>query len=237
MFASSAKEHGIALTASFRPFETALTKYYEIPTFGHNGEYLWGFLPLATPVVNYHPEESCFAHYRTILRNMGQEDAGRLGTIEILDVENADAFLQQFEKTRDNLRIVASNYAPLQEDSLVLQRQPDGQFLMRSFGEFKQQAEQQQLVLDEFGVERRGSGVRITNLQVPQDYRYLILSNPSASEAAIDLSAIKPVLLFAKSGNHLGRENVFWVLDKSLDLRQAATTPGFTRPSIRKKYC
>ena len=217
MIAQSAAEHGIALTASFRPFETALTKYYEIPTFDYHGKYLWGFLPWATPVVNYHPEETCFAHYRTILRELGQEEAGQLGAIEIPGVEKADVFWQRFEKTRDNLRIVASNYAPLQEDSLVLQRQPDGQFLLRPFGELKQQANQQQLVLTDFRVEKHEGSVRITNLHVPQNYRYLILSNPSAAEAAIDLSAIKPVQLFARAGNRLGRENVFWVLDKSLD--------------------
>ncbi len=216
MISKSADEHGIKLTASFHPFETALTKYYEIPTFDHSGKYLWGFLPMATPVVNYHPEDSCFAHYRTLLRGMGQEGAGQLGSLEIRGVENADSFLQRFEKTRDNLRIIASNYAPLQEDSLVLQRQLDGQFRLRPFGEFKQQANQHQLVLTEFRVEKHGSGVRITNLQVPQDYRYLILSNPSAEEA-LDLPTFEPVQLFAIAGNRLGRENVFWVLDKSLD--------------------
>src|SRR6185295_6128759 len=64
MFVRSAAEHGISLTASFEPFESALTKYYEVPTFDADGNYLWGFLPLAMPAVNYAPEEICFAHYR-----------------------------------------------------------------------------------------------------------------------------------------------------------------------------
>ena len=81
LISTSAEEHGIRLTASFRPFETALTKYYEIPTFDQQGEYLWGFLPLATPVVNYHPEHTGFAHFRTILREMGHEDRGRIGAL------------------------------------------------------------------------------------------------------------------------------------------------------------
>ncbi|MCF6287384.1 MAG: hypothetical protein L3K26_19715, partial [Candidatus Hydrogenedentes bacterium] len=225
MISKSADEHGIKLTASFHPFETALTKYYEIPTFDHSGKYLWGFLPMATPVVNYHPEDSCFAHYRTLLRGMGQEGAGQLGSLEIRGVENADSFLQRFEKTRDNLRIIASNYAPLQEDSLVLQRQLDGQFRLRPFGEFKQQANQHQLVLTEFRVEKHGSGVRITNLQVPQDYRYLILSNPSAEEA-LDLPTLEPGKLFAKAGNALGRENVYWVLDEDETLSRQTRVPG-----------
>jgi len=94
MISQSAVDHGIKLTASFRPFEPALTKYYEIPTFDHQGNYLWGFLPFATPVVNYHPEETCFAHFRTVLSEMGQADTGQLGSIEIPGVENA-AFPKQ----------------------------------------------------------------------------------------------------------------------------------------------
>ena len=43
MFTQSADEHGIRLTASYRPFEAALTKYYEVPTFDHDGTWLWAF--------------------------------------------------------------------------------------------------------------------------------------------------------------------------------------------------
>jgi hypothetical protein len=173
MITQSANEHGIALTASFRPFETALTKYYEIPTFDHSGQFLWDFLPLATPIVNYRPEDSCFAHYRTILKEMGHEASGRIHTLEFNDVENADAFRQRHQKSHDNLQIVATNFPPIQEDSLILQRQADGKYVMRPFGEIKKQAEATRLVLEGYRIEIDGSQIRITGLRVPGDYRYL----------------------------------------------------------------
>jgi len=234
MITESAEEHGIALTASFRPFETALTKYRDIPTFDHNGEYLWGFLPSATPVVNYHPEDSCFAHYRTILREMGHEDSGRISEIEIPGTQNAAAFVERFEKMHDNLCIVAANYAPVHEDSLVLQRQSDGNFLLKRFGEFKRQADQQQHVLNGYRVEHAGDRLRITGLDVPAHFRYLILSNPAAAQEAIDLPSLEPVRLWAKAGNRLGRENVFWVLDESLDQNGLTKVPGI--PTDGKEY-
>lgn len=227
LFAQSAAEHGIALTASFRPMETALTKYWEVPTFDHDGKYLWGFLPEATPLVNARPEESCFAHYRTILQEMGYEDRGRLGVIEIPGAQNAAAFVKRFESDRDNLRIVVTNCAPVQKESLVLQRQPDGDFRLRRFGEFKHQADQQQDVLDGYQVEEVNGQLRITGLDVPMEYRYLILSNPSAAQEAIDASAVSPVKLWAKAGNRLARTNVFWVLDDTLDEHELTKVAGF----------
>ena len=130
MISQSAVDHDIKLTASFRPFESALTKYYELPAFDHDGAFLWGFLPMATPTINYQTSQTAFAHYRTILEKMGMPDKGRIGRITIPGVTNAEAFLKRFHAQGDNLRIVASNYPPLVADSLVLQRQPDARTTM-----------------------------------------------------------------------------------------------------------
>ncbi len=222
MLAASAREHGIRLTASFRPFETALTKYYEIPAFDHDGKFLWGFLPLATPPVNYRPEETCFAHYRTILREMnklraGVEAKGRLGTIECVGVVDAARFVARFRERRDNLRIVAVRHAPLNEDSFVLERQRTGDFRLRPFRELRAQVQAQQRVLSGYDIEHDEGRVRITGLKVPFDARFLILSNPSAADDALELRALEPIRLWSQAGNRLGRENVFWALDASLD--------------------
>ncbi|MEO2048703.1 MAG: hypothetical protein ABGX16_19275 [Pirellulales bacterium] len=226
MITQSAVEHGISLTASFRPFETALTKYYEIPTFDRDGQFLWGFLPLATPIVNYRPEESCFAHYRTILKEMGHEASGRIHTLEFPNVANADAFRKRHQESPDNLQIVAAKFPPIQESSLILQRQGDQKYLMRPFGEIKTQAEATRLVLKDYQICVDGSTIRITGLDVPGDYRYLVLSNPADVDEAIDISALDPVRLWAKDGNRLGRENVFWVLDESLDKEGKTKSAG-----------
>jgi len=217
MIAQSAAEHGIALTASFRPFESALTKYYEIPAFDADGSFLWGFLPLATPTVNYAPEQTCFAHYRTILKEVGNEDAGRIHAIHFNDVANVDSFAKRFSQSQDNLQIVATNFPPLQEDALILQRQNDGNFAMRPYSEIKTQAEATRLIIKDFQLEPDDTSLHITGLDIPSEYRYLVLSNPADADEALELSSTDPVSLWSNFGNRLGRENVFWSLDRSLD--------------------
>ena len=216
MLCDSALEHGIKLTISFRPFEAALTKYYEIPAFDTGGEFLWGFLPLATPAVNYHPDQVCFAHYRTILDAMGHGDRGRIGSIEMTGAKDATAFLRRFEATGDNLRIAAADFPPLQEDSFILHRQNDGDFVARPYREIQQDAQRHLEPVSGFSVREDGEGtVRITGLQVPSNRRYLLLSNPSADTAALDFDARSPVTLRSKAGNRLGHVNVYWVLEGS----------------------
>lgn len=226
LLSRSAVDHGIHLTVSFRPFETALTKYYELPAFDEVGAYLWGFLPMATPVVNYHTDTTCFAHYRTILREMGHGDAGRLGRITVPGVENADAFLARFNARGDNLRIVASDYPPLLEDSLVMQRQSDGAFRLVSFGTIAEAANAKQKVLEGFTIRTEEGALQIDDLEVPFEARYLILSNPSNAEEALDFPALEPVRLFARAGNRIGRENVYWVLDNDPATSAQTRVPG-----------
>ena len=226
MLSRSAEEHGIRLAASFRPFEPALTKYYEIPTFDEHGAYLWGFLPMATPPINYQTAQTSFAHYRTILRAMGHEDKGRLGRITVPGVENAEAFLARFNAAGDNLRIEASDYPPLVEDSLVLQRQPDGQFALVKFADFSEEAAQRCTPLSGFEIRAEGDAVHIDNLDVPFETRYLVLSNPAGAEDALDFPTLAPVALYARAGNRLGRENVYWVLDGDPAMAAATRVPG-----------
>ncbi len=234
MLSQSALDHGIRLTASFHPFETALTKYYEIPAFDHNGRFLWPFLPMATPALNYHPAETSFAHYRTVLREMGHEAKGRLGTIEFAGGHGAASFVERYKRSRDNLHIVAANYAPLKEDSFVLQRQPSGRFRVRRFGEFRSRARAQRHVLSGYDVEHEGDRVRVTGLNVPSHYRFLVLSNPLAAEESIEVPVLEPLRLWSQAGNRLGRENVFWALDPSLDPEGRTRVAGI--PSDGQPY-
>jgi hypothetical protein len=212
MLARSAAEHGIKLSASFRPFEPAVSKYYWVPAFDHKGGFLWNFYPNASPTVNVRPETVCFAHYRTVLAAMGRGDAAALSRIKIASPTNADAFLARFAARRDNLRIVASGFPPLQRDSFVLVRDEQGRFQLRPFAEIQPSAEARQRDLTGFRVARCADGsVEIASLKVPAEFRFLILSNPAGADEALDLPAAQPVTLWSRAGNPLGRENVWWV--------------------------
>jgi hypothetical protein len=208
----SASEHGIALTASFRPFEIALEKYYAVPAFDEDGAFLWHFRPLASPAVAYHAEDVGFAHYRTVLAAMGHADAGRLRAIQIEGARDAEAFVKRFEAKRDNLRLIATPLPPLQPDSFVLVRGKDAGFRLRPFREIQAQAEARGREIQNVKVEHDGKGkVRITGIEMPEDCRYLVLSNPSAAEEALDAPVALPATLWAKAGNELGRANLYWV--------------------------
>ncbi len=226
MLSQSAMDHGIRLTASFRPFEPALTKYYELPTFDQDGSFLWGFLPMATPTINYQTEKTSFAHYRTILEKMGVPEKGRIGRISVPGVTNGAAFLERFQAEGDNLQIVASQYPPLVADSLVLQRQGDGSFDLVKFAGFADTANAQMSTLDTLSLSLEGETLHIDGIDVASDVRYLILSNPTDAEEALDFPTLEPVKLFAQAGNAIGRENVYWVLDDDPATSEMTRVPG-----------
>lgn len=233
MLSQSAVDHGIKLTASFRPFETALTKYYELPAFDEEGNYLWGFLPMATPTINYRTSQTAFAHYRTILAKMGESEKGRIGSISVSGVTNAKAFLKRFLSQGDNLRIVASNYPPLRFNSLVLQRKKDcAEFELVKYADLAEQADEKLKPLTDYKITIEGDIVRINNLDVSSDIRYLILSNPAGADEALDFPTFEPVKLFARAGNAIGRENVYWVLDSVDGLSSQTRVPGIPVPDV-----
>jgi len=226
MLTRSAAEHGIKLTASFRPFEPALSKYYYVPAFDHRGEFLWNFHPMASPAVNYHPDEVGFAHYRTILAATGRADAGTLDTIKIAGPANAAAFLQRFAAKRDNLQIVATDFPPLQSSSFVLVRGEDRRFRLCPFQEIQDQAGARRHQVTDFRVTQEADGsVQITSLKMPSRFRYLILSNPAGAAEALDFPATQPITLWSRAGNQLGRENVWWVTSDE-QTRVGAITAG-----------
>jgi len=227
LFSQSAVDHGIALSVSFRPFEAALTKYYEVPAFDAEGNFLWSFMPLASPAVTYHADRVCFAHYRRVLAEMGHGDCGELDTIEIAEPDHAAEFLDRYRAHGDNLRIAASPFPPLQDDSFVLQRQSGDSFKLRRYEEIRQDVEARLHVLTSYNVETDEDGsLRISGLSIPDEYRFLVLTNPARCDEAIDMDAHHPVTLWSKEGTPLGRENVYWVLDDSDEQRKATRVAG-----------
>jgi hypothetical protein len=120
---------------------------------------------------------------------------------------------------------VASDYPPLLADSLVLQRQADGQFALVQFAGIADQAEAQLQPVTGFSVREEQGAVHIEGLDVPFASRYLILSNPANAEEALDFPTLAPVELFARAGNRIGRENVYWVLDDDPALAAATRVP------------
>ena len=217
MFTNSAEEHGIALTASFRPFEHALTKYYEVPTFDADGEFLWGFLPLASPVVNYHPDQVGFAHFREILARMGKREAGELGAIELPSVAQAAELVARHQAGHRDFKITAAQFPPLDSRSWVLWRGPDDEFQLRPFGEIRETVESQRYQLSDYKLAAdRSNTLRITNLTVPADCRFLVISAATDFAESLQLAAAAGLTLRAEAGNRINRgANIYWALDES----------------------
>jgi len=230
IFTQSAAGHGIRLTASFRPFEAALTKYYEVPAFDSDGTYLWGFLPLASPAVNYHPEQVGFAHYREILRRMGKDDQAELSTIEIGGVRNARAVARRFAQGSMDLVLLASHFPPLDETSFVLARQPNGAFKLQPYETIRPKAESRRQQVD--GVRFRVDEFErlvIEGIRLPGAHRYLIVTSASEFGNATELPVELDVTSRARAGNRLGRANVYCSLaaaDRAARLTRVAGIPA-----------
>jgi hypothetical protein len=216
MLGQSAAEHGIRLTVCYRPFEAALTKYYEVPTFDEDGTYLWGFLPLASPTTNHRADQVGWQHYRNVLREIGHADAALLNSLEFPDVTNAGQFAG-----RAGLRIVASPFPPLADDSFVLVRESGGAFRLRQFAAIREAAMARHVPLEGIRLEAARSGLRVSGVSLPPDCRYLIVSWAGDGDGP-DLSALSPVVLRAKGGNRLGRETTYWVRANRTDLSRVA---------------
>lgn len=233
-FAQSAFEHGISLTASFRPFEAALTKYYEVPTFDATGEYLWGFLPLAMPVVNYAPEQVCFAHYRVVLDSMGKKDAGQLATLELPGVTDAEvaALIDRFGPT-GGFELRAARFPPIAADSFVLVRDVKGEYELRRFRDIRDAAEGRRKTITGFRLERGPDrSPRLTGISAPDDLRFIMLTHVAApaedGAQAVSLDKEVPVELWSQAGNRLNRETTYWVFDEATPAGRESRIAGIT---------
>ncbi|MCC7497786.1 MAG: hypothetical protein IT160_09425 [Bryobacterales bacterium] len=198
----SATEHGIQLGVSYRPFEHAAAKYYQLPAFESDGRFLWMFQPLSSPAVNFEAETVGFAHYRALTRAV-------VTTIELRTPDRPDRFLERFHKWRDNLRILVSGYPPIQTDSLVLVRNPQGAFRLAPFGRIARRADAQRLAITDFQLEYEPSrGVVIRGLRIPSGPAYIVIDNPSG-QAPLTLVRSQPVRLLAADGTTMGRDAAY----------------------------
>ncbi|MFN0168723.1 MAG: hypothetical protein ACKV22_20045 [Bryobacteraceae bacterium] len=227
-FAASARRHGISLAVSYRPFEPAVTKYYDVPAFDHDGTFLWSFLPLASPTVNFHAKDIGWPHYRELLVRMGQPEAAELTQAVIPFVSNAEAFLSRYRKRGDNLRIVATDCPPVDPTSLVLVRQPDGDFRLRPFHDLREKALTRRRVITGFDVRFEAPGsIVLTGLKVPTEFRFLLFENPSG-EDALETVGSPAVVLYSRRGTPLGRTNQYWSLDDSTPEGHETRIAGIT---------
>lgn len=214
MLTQSAEEHGIALSISFRPFEPALMKYYQVPAFDHDGAFLWTFLPMALPGIGRNPERYCFAHYREILADMGHAAHVEMTTVDVPGVRRAEELANAHRRGTGTLCITATRFPPLQEDSFVLQRDAEGRFRLRRFGDIRSLAEAHGKTLTGYTLTATADGaLRISGLTIPPGCPYLILTDEPAETPSLDLDIHRPVILRSADGTRMGRTNVYWVLN------------------------
>jgi len=211
-YATSARVHGIKLSASFRPFESGLTKYYVVPRFDARGRFLGEFLPLASPATMFHPDEVGFAGYGELLRRMNRPDAARPAIIEFENVPRAREMARRFSDGQRDLRLRASPFAPIDETSLVLVAETGGQRLV-PYGEIRESVLGHLHELTGWKLEATSdTSLRITGLNWPQGLRFLWLEAASDHGRKLDLPAVGPTAVRAAAGNRLGRLVQYWAL-------------------------
>ncbi len=228
MLSDSAIDHDIRLSVSFRPFEAAVSKFINpIPVFDRNGNFLWDFLPITPPILTFDREQAGFAHYRQVVTRAGCSECVELDAIEIPDCKDVNSFLERFRSRGDNLEVLASAFPPQRDSSYVLQRAENGSFELVRYGDIKSQVENAQQVITNYTVESKNDDtIRITGLEVPDHYRYILLRNPAKTPEALDFSTHNPVELYSKAGNRLGRNNLWWVLNDTHDQRERTRVTG-----------
>jgi hypothetical protein len=209
MYAQSAADHGISLTASYRPFEAALKKYYVVPSFDHDGRFLWNFLPGATPTTNYRAKETGFAHYRKILQRAGRDDEATMESVTFESVPESE----KQAASSENLRIFAAAAPPIDQRSFVLARNQRGQFQLKRFEAIAAKVESHRIELKGWTLKSDASGsLQITGLKRPSDKRYLIFKTAGQGPNTLQLPVELPVTVRSRAGARLGRVNAYWAL-------------------------
>lgn len=211
-YTQSAREHEIRLTASFRPFEMALMKYYQVPTFDEEGNYLWQFLPQASPAVNYHASEVGFAHYREILKQMGREEAGQVRSIEIGGVQGAARLLARHRQGKRDIGIYAAGSPPLDESSFVLIRKRDGTFVLQTYESVKLQVQSKWRPLN-YKLRKGEAGQLVVDLPAEVPGQYLIVTALSEEGAWLRWPVIDSLTINSAAGNRINRLN-YWISQK-----------------------
>ena len=214
MISTSARDHNIKLTASFRPFEAALTKYYVIPAFEADGRFLWNFQPLSSPTVNYHPDQIGFAHYREILSQMGRPENSDISTITLPGIDNAADLKGRSQQGHTDLTVRASPFPPLASDSFVLVRQPDRSFELQRWSDMQKKALSHLLAMEELRFEDQGGDLVIHMTSLPDNCPYLWIAQPDNSTIEYTASTSTPAVMHAAAGNRLGGENIFFAWDE-----------------------
>lgn len=226
MISGSAHDHGIKLTASFRPFEAALTKYYVIPAFDSDGRFLWNFQPLCSPAVNYHPEDTGFAHYREILRKAGHPEFGDPARITLPGVQNASQLVERAASGHTDLQITASPFPPLDGTSYVLVRSNDGTFGLQRWSEMRARALAKLSPLENLQLTAGDNELQIDNVRLPHDACYLWLNQPDSSTVHWTVSADTPAQLWAAAGTRLGGENILFCRDQTSNESEETRVSG-----------
>jgi hypothetical protein len=219
MYARSAADHGIALTATCRPFEPALMKYYVVPTFDHDGRFLCNFLPYATPATNYRAEESAFAHYRKLLQAAGRTDDATVASVSFESVPES----KRQDLTSADLRIFAAKAPPIARQSFVLIRGKNGDFTLQPYEAIAARAESRREELKGWTLTVDDAGaIQIHGLQRPSGTRYLIFKSGVQYPGGIHFPVELPVVVRSAAGNRIGRINAYWALEE-VDAETATT--------------
>ncbi len=83
----------------------------------------------------------------------------------------------------------------------------------------------------------KNNNIRLLNLNIPVEYRFIQISSHSSSEDSISLSTDAPVRIIAKAGNPLGKFNNYWVIaDQKKDTYGTRVGPLFQTGTLRSQF-
>ena len=116
-----------------------------------------------------------FVHFRELLAQRGNHDVGELEVNELPGVTQAVKLVERFRAGQCNSRITAAQFSPLDGDSWVLMRNTDKDFELCRFRNVRATVQSRRYELTDYKlVAGESNTVRITNVKLPTDYRFLV---------------------------------------------------------------
>ncbi len=237
-FSQSAIDHGISLTASFRPFESALQKYYTMPVFNEEGSFVrYSHFCSYAPFDNDKKKHG-FAHYRMLLKEMGMEDEAKVSTIELQNVEERNQVLKKLKEGSLKINIKISQFPPLDPNSYVLIKLSNGKYDFIKYSHIQEKTLSEQITIPCTKFEpEKNNNIRLLNLDIPVEYRFIHIWVQSSIESPLVLSTDDPVRIAAKAGNSLGKFNNYWVIQNpAKDTAGTRVAPILQNGSFRSQF-
>ena len=145
-----------------------------MPAFDHDGHFIQNIHYSSYAPFNLDQEKYGFAHYRMILGKMGLERYGKVGSLELLNVDQRNSILEKLKQGTLQVKLTLSQYPPIDPNSYVLIKKPTGEYQLTRYQSIREQCRKSREVLTCRNFEKGNDhSIILSGLEIPLETRFI----------------------------------------------------------------